>query len=460
MILVIIILFHLFILGNLTFTAWPEMLSYPYLYSNGFSLYKEIIIPYTPGLIFLQTLIFNFFGYNPLVLKIYAWVLILITDILIYFILSKVNKNIAPFFLLVFVLLQSFFDGNMVWFDCAFEIPILLASLFLNDYLKKRDSKKLFFISSALAMAIFIKQIAVIFYLGFIAIFIFSKLPSKKRLITEILIILGPAAFLLLLFITYLLFTGSLHDFYVWSLYYPLKYWSSFPGYVDINITRGRALLILLILIPISLALLKLRILLKNRRFIFILTFFVASMLAVYPRFSYFHLQPTLAFFVILSSIIFTNFEGKLRLIFLGTFSVCIFLLLIIVWNENYLGNSTRFYSDNDKKISLLISEKVNSNEKVFFLGLPSSYYVFSNRTPPKPWADNFGWYLEIPGVQEEIIEGFKKEHLKWVFWKRPQEGPWFELGSYQPQKILKYLRENFQKIDNIDNIEIWETKN
>lgn len=458
--LIIILIFHIFLLSSLTFTAWPELFSYPYLLSHGFSLYKEIIMPYTPGLVFLNFLIFNLLGYSPFVLKILTWLLVLTADVLIYLILSKITyQKTTIFFLIVFVLLQSFFDGNMLWFDLASLVPILIATLFLVDYLKSNNSKKLLFIGLALCTAIFIKQIAVVFYLGFITIFVITSFGEKK-FIKNMLILLGSSLLIFVPFIFYLLINNILNDFVLWSIYYPFQYWSNFPGYVDLEITKGRIFVGLLIVIPISFLFLKLRDLIQDKLFLYVLTFFIASVLTIYPRFSYFHLQPLIAIFIILSSIIFMKFERKLKMTFLAVFLICITNLLIIFWDLDYIGDSIRFYNQKDINISHFIDDKISRDENVFLLGLPSSYYVFSNTLPPKPWADNFGWYLEIPGVQEKIIEGFRKDAPKLVFWKRPIAGEWFELGSYRPQKITDYIRNNYQKIDNINSeIEIWQIK-
>ncbi|KKS65383.1 MAG: hypothetical protein UV33_C0004G0011 [Candidatus Daviesbacteria bacterium GW2011_GWA1_42_6] len=139
----VLLLVHLVILSRLTFTAWPEMLFYPYLFLNGFSFYKDFIMPYPPALPLFLSGIYSLFGVTPEVLKITAWILILSTDILLFLILTKVLKSgfLALPFLAIYILLQSFFDGNMLWFDFATTAPLLAALFFILKWLESGKTK-------------------------------------------------------------------------------------------------------------------------------------------------------------------------------------------------------------------------------------------------------------------------------------------------------------------------------
>jgi hypothetical protein len=100
------------------------------------------------------------------------------------------------------------------------------------------------------------------------------------------------------------------------------------------------------------------------------------------------------------------------------------------------------------------ISEVSKKEDKIFLLGLPSSLYTLSDRLPAKPWIDNFGWYFEIPGVQEEMLARWKNNMPKSIFWQTPQEGNWYDLGVYQPKLVTEFITKNYNK-----DGEVWRLK-
>ena len=112
---------HVFLLSGLRFTAWPEMLSYPYLRNNGYLLYKDMIHPYPPILTMVLSIVYKLFGYKLIVLKIFTWLIILVNDILIFLVAKKITKSVkySVLSLISYILLQPFLEGNQLWFDLA-----------------------------------------------------------------------------------------------------------------------------------------------------------------------------------------------------------------------------------------------------------------------------------------------------------------------------------------------------
>lgn len=471
-----ILILHLALLSQLNFTAWPEMLTYPYLLTSGFSLYQDFIFPYPPGLVWLLAAIFNIFGYSPQVLKILTWTLILAGNLVAFMILKKIIKQqtVALFFLGIFIFLQSFLDGNMLWFDNATVLPLLLSFYFawewINElslrlknrsfeflsYDNKQETKSLFLTGLFLAVAVMIKQTAILYLLTF---FIFMLTLRKINLSLLTWFVLGPILMGISLII-YVLITGSWSHFLNWTLIYPLTEWSKFPGYVDFVIPTRSWMLTLLLLIPLGAVFLQAKQRLKDPVIKLTSLFFLASLLAVYPRFSFFHLQPAIALAIILFAQIFINLPEKLKIKYL-VFIVVISLSITLLLSRTALGQGIRFYSLQDQKLGEKIASEVKEGEKVFLLGLNASQYVFTHRLPPKRWTDNFGWYLQIPGVQQWVIEGLKEDPPAKVIWRVPASGQWYNLGVYQPQEIVQYLRTNYQKTGKIEEgIEIWSPKN
>ena len=471
----VLLLVHLVILSRLTFTAWPEMLFYPYLFLNGFSFYKDFIMPYPPALPLFLSGIYSLFGVTPEVLKIPAWILILSTDILLFLILTKVLKSgfLALPFLAIYILLQSFFDGNMLWFDFATTAPLLAALFFILKWLESGKTKELFWVGFFLALAILIKQTAGIYLLGFLAVFMWIRgirgicLPATLRVARragglrgrrEIPALAGGVLMVGIPLVFYLTVTGGFLHFFNWVLFYPLTEWSRFPGYVDFLVPKRYILAAALFLSPIAFILFNFKIL-KEKSFLLSLIFLVASLIAVYPRFSFFHLQPAVAFTVISFAVLFASLPKKLRIFHLLLIATTSFFVVKIILPLNQ-GEPIRFYGENDKRLAGDISVFAGTDRKIFLLGLDSSLYVFSGTLPPKNWSDNFGWYLEIPGVQEWVLEGLESGRPDKILWRVPATGLWFEPGVYQPEKIVNYLKTNYDKEKELEpGLSIWTRK-
>ena len=112
-----------------------------------------------------------------------------------------------------------------------------------------------------------------------------------------------------------------------------------------------------------------------------------------------------------------------------------------IDWNKE-----TRFFGFEEKALSQIIKDNSKKEDKVYLLGLNSNLYSLSERIPPKRWFDNFGWYLEIEEVQEEILERWQEELPEIILWKTPAQGKWYELGVYQPKKITDFIIKNYNR--------------
>src|SRR5258708_1235866 len=216
---------HLLILSQLQFTAWPEMVSFPYLINHGFITYKDMVHAYPPLLVNTLAVLFRIFGYKLIVLKTFGWTTILISDLLVFLIIQNLTKKqiLALLGLLVYVILQPVLEGNMVWPD-LFIVPfLLLMFLFLIK-------KKYFFAGIAIGLAILTKQTGV-FFLGLGGIYILFQERKVKFLINYILGI----SLLILPFLFTLFYQNSFQEFWKWTILYPGKYWTKFPGYVQLS---------------------------------------------------------------------------------------------------------------------------------------------------------------------------------------------------------------------------------
>jgi len=172
---------HVFLLSGLRFTAWPEMLSYPYLRNNGFLLYKDMIHPYPPVLTMALSIIYKLFGYKLIVLKVFTWLIILVNDVLIFLIVKKMvnSERWAVISVIFYVLIQPFLEGNQLWFDLAIVPFILLSTYCILQ-------KKFFWSGLFLGVAILTKQ-TVGLYLVFGILYIAYRERNFKKVLLFLL---------------------------------------------------------------------------------------------------------------------------------------------------------------------------------------------------------------------------------------------------------------------------------
>jgi len=155
-----LLVLHIILLANTKFTLWPEMVVYPYLLNNNFLLYKDIINPYPPALSYFLGHFSKIFGYYPLPYELFTWAVVILTDILVFILATKITKR---FFLGLlsasfFIIFSIPFGINGLWFDIIQTPFILLSIYFFYKFLKDDKTKHLSWSFLLLFVAIFIKQ--------------------------------------------------------------------------------------------------------------------------------------------------------------------------------------------------------------------------------------------------------------------------------------------------------------
>lgn len=437
---------HLVVLSKLQFTAWPEMFSYPYLLNHGFRLYQDIALPYEPLLPVILSEVYRIFGYELLTLKLFTWVLILISDLLIFYISFKIigKKLISILPLSLYIIIQPLTDGNLLWFDLA-TTPLILfgiAMFFLSKY------KKFFYLGLFISTAFFIKQ-----QIGLVFLFLAVYLVLTRQFKDFGRFILGltvPGIFIFL----YIGVFSNAADWFFWTKVVPIYWYPKFPGYTKWPETF-EIIKLLLLFGPALFMGLKGWKTSDNLRVTILI--FLALFLTSFPRFEFFRLQQGVAVLVILVALLISTYNFK---IFSIVFGIMLFTLTSLNGTLKNISLPARFYEPWQIENAAIFKNYIKSNEKVYFLGLESSNYVIGGLLPPKPWIDNFVWYMEIPGIQEKVIEGFKSTPPGIIFWRKPDPGNWYDLGTYQPQKIVEYIKLNYEKIDSIgEKIEVWKKR-
>src|SRR5258708_5849650 len=285
----------------------------------------------------------------------------------------------------------------MVWPD-LFIVPFLLFTFLLLIH------KKYFFAGIAIGLALLTKQTAALYIVTSMLYIVFTEKDFRK-LINFLFggLIIG------IPFLLNLISQKSLVDFVNWTIIYPSKYWTKFPGYVQLSPTLRENLILLILFLPLVFLVLKAsRKIFADKNFLLLFVFLICGIVGVYPRFSFFHFQGALAFLIILYLYLVKN-----KYILL----IPVFLILIFQHNQINLKGD-RFWSQSDLDLAQIIENDSIINKPIYLLGVPSQYYVFANRLPNTPWLDGFGWYLEIPGIQEKIIKDFDQNQPSTIFWE------------------------------------------
>jgi 4-amino-4-deoxy-L-arabinose transferase-like glycosyltransferase len=435
----LILLIHLLLLFFLRFSSWPEMILWPYFLLKGLLPYRDIAMAHNPLLIFDLTIFYKIFGASLFNLKLYTWILILLTDLLIYWIARRITRNkvIAVFSLMFYVFWQPYFQGNGVWFDLYLAPFILLLFYFLY--------KKEFFWSGILfGLAILVKQTAFwfVFPIGFT--FWWSK-ALKAHSVKRFLLGL---AIPITLFVFYLIGTRTFQDFYFWAIKFGIGYLPRAPGQVDFPKIKEA----LSLSVPYALTLLPIFLILKKKikekkLLILLLVWCFFGLFGVYPRWGYVHFQPSLPFLAIISGlcISYISISSKRLSSYWWVYFVLVILGTIHLQTRFYRlhwQKPDRFFEKETIQVAEWLKQNTEENDKIFILNSWDHLYALSNTLPAvSPWVPTLPWYMEYPGVQEEIVKDLENEKPRLVVFEPYKEKG---LGSYKPEKIDEFLSRNY----------------
>ncbi len=410
-----LIVIHILILTQLRFEVWPEMLVMPYLMGHGFELYRDMIVPWTPGLMWILAGWFWLAGLTVWNLKILTWLIIISTDILIYLIAAKRwGKTAGIISLTSFLLIQPLFDGNGLWFDLVIAPLLLLAFHFDNPLF--------------LGPAFLIKQSVVWLFPLF--------WRQWKRLMLGVIGAIG-------LSIIWFWFKGTLGDYWFWAYDFTFSIFPRMPGHLDLGNWRNWALALMFPLLVGVGALLKGK---KEWSKFFSpscpLQWAFWSGLFVLPRFGLFHFQSMIAFLALEIGSLYKDYKGynnyKIYLL-LGLAAI----YLTVFWQKTIKiqwQKPDRFLEPEVYQTAAKMVLETDKSRPVLLVNGPELAYVLSDRLPPKPWLTQFPWFLELPGFQEKLINEFKQQNLNQaLLFPYQNEGKYIP-GSYRPVKLLEYI--------------------
>lgn len=434
-VLLLLFLIHFLLLINLKFTAWPEMLAYPYLLQKGFHFYRDIVHPYLPLLPYAILAFSRVFGLSVLTIQGITYAIIFINDLILWFIVNMwFKRRFAIFLLMFYIVLQLLMDGNGLWFDLAASPMILAAMYMFWNYLVNKDYW-IYPSGLILGVAFLVKQTVVVFIIFELLFLIFTR--RFKELILYALVTLLPLMSLFLFFIP-----KQLID---WGVVFPLFAASRLPGYILLP-TLKQLVVVILVLSPLVIMWKT-----KEPRLWLSVIWTVLALTFIFPRFDYFHLQPLLPFLVLTLGFIITKSQ-KIQWfnIYLSLYLIIVGGLFIRYFMINF-HQPPRFFNSKHYDKANQLSQKLPHSQPIFFYNTSANYFITANLTPAKPWVDTFPWYLEIQGMQERIVASLEEMRVEWVVATDFTPGNRFSLGSYRPQKINEYIQQNFYDFDQID---------
>ncbi len=435
--LAIILVIHLFFLLQLKFTAWPEMLSWPYLIARGWLPYQNITIAHTPILVVLLSQVYLVFGAGILQLKVFTWLVILLTDVCVFLVARNLfgNKK-AVLAISAYALLQILYDGNGLWFD------LLLAPVSLIDFYL--FSRKKYLLAGVFWVAMFLtKQTAIWFLLPII----FHLWNSGRKNITDFV----KGVFLAVAFLGIILgIFKLLTPFYNWVIYFGSFVLPRAEGQIQLPSLKNLVVagFPFVVFIPLILKTKSRKINLNS------LLWAIAGAMGAYPRFEYFHFQPALPFLAFAAAQVLPIFSGKKR--FLRAFVILYMLGFFYLFANFSLRNykeGVRFYEEDVVHVADYIKNNIGSGEKIFVMNWWDNIYALTDTVPATdPLVPQLSWYQDLRGVQEEEVRDLRAERPKVIIL---QPYSISGLSSYIPRQIYDYVEANYRLSAKIDGIQI-----
>ena len=450
LLLPLILFLHLLLLANTRFTLWPEMVVYPYLLNNGFSLYRDIINPYMPSFIYFLVLLEKLFQSNPIYFQAFTWAVILTVDILIFIIAKRLTAKTKDAIVAVsfFVIFSIPFSVNNLWFDLIQTPFVIMSCYFFYRFLKEPNERKsLFYSSIFLTIAFFIKQQAVWLVIYFVLVLIFRFGKKSAHIVLSQPKIFAPSAIFFLMHLFFFAKVNLLSDFLFWAVYFPFIKASTMPGYVLLPSAKQVLAIFVLFLIFIPL------LFSKNTLKFFALGAFPLLMFA-YPRFDYFHLIPALSLLSLVAGATLAQAFSHQK--WWAPTIVTIAILTLGIFTTRYFSRNwtreIRFFENEIYQTANLVRRITEKSEPIYIQNGPDQILPLAHRLPTKPWAIQFPWYLEIDRIQLNVLEGIKQEKPRYVVTRPYNSGPKYQIASYRPEKIAAYIDANYKNLIQISD--------
>lgn len=439
--LVSIIIFHGFLLTKLIFFPYPELFIYPYLTNHGLKPYSQILDQHFPGLLFLP-INFDNLGMNDEVsARIWLIVIVLITDLLLFFISREIFKSEKKALLVNFLYLiwQPFFEGWVFWIDNF--LPLLLLPAFYFLYKKKFTFAGIF-----MGLAIVFKQ--TIIPLSFLILF--YVFWSEKNFRKVRLYLLGLLPFPLLM-VGYFWKAGVLADFFYWTVIFNLTVYAKSGTQIPSSfgfISR------VLVIYGASLSGLLHR---EKRLKIILFLFLIGSLAGAFDRANFVHFQPSLPFAVLGTALGFYSLSKKGAVFVLAG----IYLVVTIWWQniffKGHISDKVFFFDQSTYAVANKIMKYTKPYDKIFVFGAAPHLYQMSKTLPAGDiFVFQFPWFLKV--AEKRILDGIKLDKPKVIVSDRNVEIEGQPLSEFA-KEIDQYIGQNYKPLERFGTTEILHRK-
>lgn len=427
-------------------TSWPEMLVYPYLLNNGFTIYKDLNIPYTPIFIWFMQLIENVFGHSPLVTVGLVIALSFSTACIIFLVSNRIwkTKKLAGVCSVFYYLLWFFyFEGNGLWYE-MFITPFLIGGFyFIYNYLFiKSHVRYIIFAAFLFSICFLSKQSAIWITLVSLAWMVLVKFKNIKILVRDVCFFM--LAFFFPIVVTFLaaFFWGYLSNYWDWAYKFVFLVYPFTPGYRDFPsfVTNGKLLITLFVLVPFVYFYRS-----DYKKVWFGIMFIFATFMFAVPRWGLFHLQPLLAMLSIMAAPVLEDiWRSKVRfykliLILFLTISIIICARQI----NRFFEKPIRFYEPDKYELNQKIKQAGYTNFFIFN-SYDQLYVLSSNIQPVKPYIQNFAAFLEIEGMQKQLIEGIEQTKPRYILHTPYSGRGGYGPGDYRPSLVGDYIESHY----------------
>lgn len=453
---------HAVVLAITEFIDWPEILLYPWLLHNGFTLYTTLPVPYQPLVLLFLQLSYNLLGYSVDSLRILHFIFITTVDLALLFVLYRTTKSYraALFGILLYSLLQPMAEGNGVWFD-HFALPSLALGYYftLKAIQSKRALAHTVCAIVCVGITILIKQ-TMLWVLGVLFLYpLINYFFLKSKNYTYKMPLIGAFSLLFPFFqFLYFFFKNQLNNYLFWVYQFGFGLRND-PNYVIPPNIPGDYPFIFIAILTVGLALLTLKT--KPHQWIigYSATWFGFAMLTMIPRWTLTHFQSPLLFLVIFlvhSVHAYGIRRAKKNIAVLLTIALLILLSLKIEYTyvKKHLLLPYRFYNDQTKNIVEAIKQ-TKAKESYFLFGNTEYLYAYLQEMPlVKPYIQLYPWNTQIPGIQEEQIAMIERGEIQYIFYAPYHPNNVFYNGQ-RPEKLFAYLQTAYEPVGHLENTPI-----
>lgn len=484
-ILVLIVLSLIGITFIISLSANDEVWNFQNIYKmfNGYQIYEDANVICTPLFFYLGNFIFNIFGANFLVFRIYSIIIFTFYFFMTYKILRTlgINIKVSTICILVLLMFDSFVIPRVMANYNSLAVAIALLGIYM--LLKKKaviDNKMIIIQSIICFFIILTKQNIGLFY--FIALNIFILISKQERKLIKILEEIGILLVLSIFFIIFLSANGILEGFINYTIL-GMGQFANDNLTINWNYIIG-IISILIINIVSSIFLIRNTKNLVNKEekenLKMLNCFSIFMLLIIIPIINETHFLFAIHISLILLVYIFYIVikEGNIKLNKYSNVVTIILLILVTIdvganvyslieWGRNifsegyYYEYKEPFFGSmideetntNIKNITNFIKEEQDNGNKVVVFSSKAALYMIplkeSNGYLDLPFNGNFGNLSE-----NDVINDLKEKDNILVLLEKEEEK---EDKWQENENIISKIREDFQYIGTIEEFEIYK---